>query len=232
LRITDHLHPGSTQLIHWLWHPRIWERRLLWLRVLIGAEVLAMTNLVLDLSSLLTLDDDRFWQLCQQNPDVQLERSPQGNLMIMAPTGGETGHRNSQLTCQLTTWANRDRTGLSFDSSTGFKLPNGAIRSPDASWVRRDRWESLSPEGRSRFVPLCPDFVVELMSPSDDLRPTQAKMQDYCDNGAQLGWLIDRGDRRIYVYRPGHDPDCLEAPEAIAADPVLPGFILDLRPIW
>ena len=191
-----------------------------------------MTNLVLDLNSLLTLDDDRFWQLCQQNPDVQLERSPQGTLMIMAPTGGETSQRNSQLNYQLTAWANRDRTGLSFDSSGGFKLPNGAIRSPDASWVRRDRWEALSPEGRSRFVPLCPDFVVELMSPSDDLSTTQAKMQDYRDNGAQLGWLIDRSDRRIYVYQPDRDPLCLEAPEAITADPVLPGFVLDLRPIW
>jgi Uma2 family endonuclease len=193
-----------------------------------------MMNLVLDLSSLLTLDDDRFWQLCQQNPDVQLERSPQGNLMIMAPTGGETGHRNGRLTQQLFNWTDRQGAGLgvAFDSSAGFKLPNGAIRSPDASWVRRDRWEALSPEERSRFVPLCPDFVVELMSPSDDLSTTQAKMQDYRDNGAQLGWLIDRGDRRIYVYQPDRDPLCLEAPEAIAADPVLPGFVLDLRPIW
>jgi Uma2 family endonuclease len=193
-----------------------------------------MTNLVLDMSSLLTLDDDRFWQLCQQNPDVQLERSPQGTLMIMAPTGGETGYRNGRLTQQLCNWTDRQGAGLglAFDSSTGFKLPNGAIRSPDASWVRRDRWEALSPEARSRFVPLCPDFVVELMSPSDDLSTTQAKMQDYRDNGAQLGWLIDRVDRRIYVYQPDRDPLCLEAPEAIAADPVLPGFVLDLRPIW
>ncbi|TAD79531.1 MAG: Uma2 family endonuclease [Oscillatoriales cyanobacterium] len=193
-----------------------------------------MTNLVLDLSSLLVLNDDRFWQLCQQNPDVQLERSPQGNLMIMAPTGGETGYRNGRLIQQLCNWTDRQGAGLglAFDSSTGFKLPNGAIRSPDASWVRRDRWEALSPEARSHFVPLCPDFVVELMSPSDDLRTTQAKMQEYCDNGAQLSWLIDRGDRHIYIYWLGHDLECLAAPEAIAADPVLPSFVLDLQPIW
>ena len=191
-----------------------------------------MTNLALDLSSLLTLNDDQFWQLCQQNPDVQLERSPQGGLVIMAPTGGETSQRNSQLNYQLTAWANRDRTGLSFDSSGGFKLPNGAIRSPDAAWVRRDRWENLSSTERSRFVPLCPDFVVELMSPSDDLATSQAKLVEYRDNGARLGWLIDRSDRQIYVYQPGQDVVCLPDPKTIEGETVLPGFTLDLSTIW
>jgi Uma2 family endonuclease len=123
-------------------------------------------------------------------------------------------------------------TGIGFDSSTGFTLPNGAKRSPDVAWVRRERWEALSEEERDRFPPLCPDFVIELRSRSDPLTPLQEKMAEYIANGAQLGWLIDPGERRLYIYRPEVTPECLEQPEQVSGEPLLPGFELDLREIW
>jgi Uma2 family endonuclease len=150
----------------------------------------------------------------------------------MPPTGWEAGSQNAEITFQVQAWARGDQTGVATDSSTGFKLPNGATRSPDAAWVRRARLAGLTREQKQKFLPLCPDFVIELRSPSDNLRAVLAKMQEYLDNGAQLGWMIDPLTRRVHVYRPQHPPEILEAPSTISADPVLPGFGLDLRKIW
>ena len=150
----------------------------------------------------------------------------------MPPTGGTTGSRNARITARLTVWADMDGTGLSFDSSTMFCLPNGAKRSPDGAWVRRERWDTLSEEERDSFVPLCPDFVLELRSATDRLLFLQDKMQEYLANGAQLGLLIDPKSKKVYVYRANQPAECLDNPRTISGDPVLPGFVLDLKDIW
>lgn len=186
------------------------------------------TPLILDLA----LTDDQFFQLCQTHQDLKFERSASGELVIMAPTGGNTGKRNVKLTTQLDIWNTQTQMGEVFDSSTGFILPSGANRSPDASWVRRDRWDALTPEQQERFVPLCPDFVVERLSPSDSLERTRAKMVEYIDNGAQLGWLINRQQRQVEIYRPEQVPEVLDSPTVLSGETVLPGFTLDLVPIW
>jgi Uma2 family endonuclease len=178
------------------------------------------------------MTDEEFFDFCQMNREWRIERTAEGELIIMPPAGGETGKRNSQLNRLLGNWAEEDGGGVVFDSSTGFELPNGAKRSPDAAWVRRSRWEALTPEQRRKFPPLCPDFVVELRSRSDPLEPLQEKLEEYLANGAELGWLIDPEERKVYVYRPGAEPVCLDSPDRIAGDPVLPGFVLDLRRIW
>lgn len=186
------------------------------------------TPLILDLD----LTDEQFFQLCQNHRDLKFERTGAGELVIMSPTGGNTGKRNVKLTTQLDIWNTRTQLGEVFDSSTGFTLPNGADRSPDAAWVKSDRWQALTPEQQDQFVPLCPDFVVELMSPSDSLERTRQKMAEYLDNGAQLGWLINRKQRQIEVYRPGQTAEILSAPTTLSGGEVLPGFVLDLSLIW
>lgn len=178
------------------------------------------------------LTEEQFVRLCQENPDLRLELTAKGELVIMPPAGSETGHRNSTLTLRLAGWAETDDTGLAFDSSTGFTLPNGAIRSPDASWVRREKWNALSKEQREGFALLCPDFVVELRSPTDRLSVLQEKMQEYIDNGARLGWLIDPVDKKVYVYRPGQPLESLDNPTTLSGDPVLPGFVLQVHELW
>lgn len=178
------------------------------------------------------LSEEQFAKLCELNPEIRFEYTSTGDLLIMPPTGGDTGHTNANLTTDITLWSRQDGSGLVFDSSTLFVLPNGARRSPDVSWVRRDRWEALSPEERRGFSPLCPDFVLELRSPSDALRMLQDKMQEYIDNGASLGWLIDPTERMVYVYRPGASVERFEAPEEVSGEPVLPGFVLQLGSIW
>lgn len=178
------------------------------------------------------LTDEEFLQFCRENADWRIERSAEGDLILMPPAGGETGSRNSQLNRLLGNWAEVDGTGIVFDSSTGFTLPSGAVRAPDAAWALRGRWETLSPEERRKFPPLCPDFVVELRSPSDALDTLQAKMEEYLANGARLGWLIDPDERKVYVYRPDAEVVCLENPAQIDGDPVLPGFVLDLSRVW
>jgi Uma2 family endonuclease len=188
--------------------------------------------MVVHLRPVMDLSDEQLYQLSQLNPDLRIERNAQGELIIMSPTGGETGERNAEITMQLRVWAKRDGTGATFDSSTGFRLPNGGVRSPDASWVRRTRLDQLTAEQRSGFIPLCPDFVIELRSPSDNLADLQDKMQEYIDNGAELGWLIDTGHRRVYVYRPGEEVQELDYAETISGDPLLSQFQLDLREIW
>ncbi|MBI2897624.1 MAG: Uma2 family endonuclease [Deltaproteobacteria bacterium] len=176
--------------------------------------------------------DDELFEFCRRNKGLRVERTPEGDLVIMPPAGGETGRRNSTVNLQLALWAQQDRTGISFDSSTGFILQNGAERSPDAAWVRKARWQALSPEDRERFPPLCPDFVIELRSPSDDLEELVAKMREYLDSGASLGLLLDPFERTVRVFRPGASPQKLDDPEEVHCDPELPGFVLDVRSIW
>lgn len=192
----------------------------------------SQTYITLRLSPAIEMTDDEFFAFCQLNRDLRFERTAEGDIIVMAPTGGETGNRNADITAQLVTWTKRDGTGAAFDSSTGFKLPNGADRSPDGSWVRKSRLAALTHEQKLKFLPLCPDFVIELLSPTDALAVTQAKMSEYIENGAQLGWLIDPEVRKIHVYRSRQAVVVLENTAEIAADPELPGFVLDLREIW
>lgn len=191
-----------------------------------------MTTLTLNLNPIIKLTDDQFFQLCQENENIRLERTAKGELIIMSPAGGETGNRNAGLTAQIWIWNESHKLGKVFDSSTGFKLPNGADRSPDASWVKLERWDALTPEQKKKFPPICPDFVVELMSPSDSLKETQDKMKEYRDNGAVLGWLINRKSRQVEIYRQNQEVEVLESPVAVSGEDVLPGFILNLESIW
>jgi len=176
--------------------------------------------------------NDQFFEFCQANKELRIERTAQGDCEIMAPTGGETGWRNSGLTAQLYNWAEREGSGVVFDSSSGFILPNGAIRSPDVSWVKKSRLATLTPEQKQRFLPLCPDFVIELRSPSDNLIALQDKMQEYIENGASLGWLIDTETRQVLVFQPQKKLFSLEKPEVLSANEVLMGFELDMQKIW
>jgi Uma2 family endonuclease len=180
----------------------------------------------------LDLTDEKFLELCQDNRDLRLEMTAEGELIVMGPTTSETGRRNAKLTFRLCQWAEQDGTGVCFDSSAGFTLPNGAKVSPDASWIKRERYEALSDEEREQFAPLCPDFVVELRSKTDRLARLQAKMAEYVENGARLGWLLDPAARRVYIYRPGQEAETLENPDIVEGDPVLPGFRLQLNEIW
>ncbi len=190
-----------------------------------------MMSLTLELQSAdIELSDEQFYRLCQANRDLRLERTAERKLVIMPPTGWETGNRNSRLVQRLGNWADVDGTGLVFDSSTGFRLPNGAIRSPDAAWVKRDRLAALNPDP-DKFLPLCPDFAIELRSSSDQLVDIQAKMQEYLENGLQLGWLINPQAQQVEIYRPNQAVDILNAPLELSADPILPGFRLNLRQI-
>ena len=193
---------------------------------------IAVSGIVIHLRPGLDLTDDEYFLLCQQNRELRFERTADGDLIVMPPTGGTTGNRNAELTHQVVKGTKADGTGAAFDSSTGYKLPNGADRSPDAAWVRRDRLATLTKEQKQKFLPLCPDFLVELRSPTDNLEATQAKMEEYIENGALLGWLLDPETRRVHVYRPNEQPEIIEQPETISADPILPGFTLDLREIW
>jgi Uma2 family endonuclease len=176
--------------------------------------------------------NDQFFEFCQANKELRIERTAQGDCEIMAPTGGETGWRNSGLTAQLYNWAEREGSGVVFDSSSGFILPNGAIRSPDVSWVKKSRLATLTPEQKQRFLPLCPDFIIELRSPSDNLIALQDKMQEYIENGASLGWLIDTETRQVLVFQPQKKLFSLEKPEVLSANEVLLGFELDMQKIW
>ena len=188
--------------------------------------------LVMHIQPVFELTDEQFFDLCQINRELRIERTSQGDLLIMPPVGGDTGRRNAGLIALLTSWSWEENTGVTFDSSTGFALPNGAIRSPDAAWVIRSRLEALSDEQKASFLPLCPDFVVELRSPSDSLTGLQAKMQEYIDNGAQLGWLLDPQNRDVYVYRPNQPVEHLENVTSLSGAHVLDGFVLSLQRIW
>lgn len=178
------------------------------------------------------LRDEELFDLCAANRTLRIERTSDGELIIMAPTGGETGRRNFNLIVQFGAWVQRDGTGVGFDSSTGFLLPNGAERAPDLAWVTKARWEALSVVQRRKFPPLCPDFVLELRSPSDTLAEQRAKLEEYIACGARLGWLVDPEDRRVYVYRPGRPVEIQDGAAELRGDPELPGFVLDLGAIW
>ncbi|NJK65728.1 MAG: Uma2 family endonuclease [Microcoleus sp. CSU_2_2] len=191
-----------------------------------------MTAITLNLNPIIKLTDEQFFQLCQENENIRLERTAKGELIIMSPAGGETGNSNAGLTAQIWIWNQQNKLGKVFDSSTGFKLPNGADRSPDASWVTLERWDALTSEQKTKFPPICPDFVVELMSPSDSLKETQDKMKEYRDNGARLGWLINRKSRQVEIYRLGAEIEVLQSPATLSGEDVLPGFVLNLDSIW
>jgi Uma2 family endonuclease len=191
-----------------------------------------MTAITLNLNSIIKLTSEQFYQLCEENPDLKLERNANGELIVMPPTGGETGKRNLTAGAQLWTWNEQTELGEAFDSSTGFTLPNKAERSPDASWVEKSRWSALTPEQREKFIPLCPDFVIEFVSPSDSLKKTQEKMPEYMENGCRLGWLINRKKREVEIYRPGQDVEVLQSPLTLSGENVLPGFVLNLQKIW
>lgn len=179
----------------------------------------------------LELTDEQFFQLCQNNRDLRFERNANGELIIMSPTGSETGRRNSGLNFQLTAWNIQNNLGVVFDSSSGFKLPDGSDISPDSAWVRRDRWDALTPEQKEKFAPICPDFVVELRSASDSLEKLRAKMKVYIKNGAKLGWLLDRKNRQVEISRPDRDVEIRYSPATLSGEDVLPGFVLDLNNI-
>ncbi|MDJ0736467.1 MAG: Uma2 family endonuclease [Nostocaceae cyanobacterium] len=191
-----------------------------------------MEAVTIDFKPILDLTDEQFYQLCQANKDLRFERNATGELIIMPPVGGESSNRNASLTAQVWIWNEQNQLGIAFDSSVGFKLPNGADRSPDVSWLKLERWNALTPKQKTRFLPLCPDFVIELLSPSDSLKTTQKKMQEYQDNGASLGWLINRKLRQIEVYRMGQKVEILDNPATLSGEDVLPGFVLDLEKIW
>ncbi|MBN3868806.1 MAG: Uma2 family endonuclease [Nostoc sp.] len=191
-----------------------------------------MSALTLHFPPALKLTDEEFEQLIAVNQDLGLELTAQGELVIMPPTGGETGERNLDIEGQLWLWNRQNKLGKAFNSSTGFKLPNGATRSPDASWVKIARWEALTPQQRKKFPPLCPDFVVELVSETDDLEDTQAKMREYINNGLRLGWLINPKNRQVEIYRSNQPVEVLQSPRNLSGEDVLPGFLLDLDPIF
>jgi Uma2 family endonuclease len=193
---------------------------------------LEVLPLVLRLHPAITLTEHQFFDFCQQNAELRIERTATGDLELLPLVGGTTSYRNAVITARLCHWESGDGTGISFDASCGFILPNGAMRSPDAAWVRRSRLQSLTAEEKQRFLPLCPDFVVEIRSPTDSLPVLHRKMEEYIANGAQLGWLLDPTGRRAYIYRPGLPIEQLDSPTEISADPELPGFVLDLQAIW
>lgn len=194
-------------------------------------ETIAAATLSSPLTLSIELTDEQFFELCQKNRDFRFERTANGDLIVMAPTGGETSYSNGRLTQQLFNWTDTNDLGIAFDSNGGFKLPNGSDRSPDASWVKKERWDALTPEQREKFLPLCPDFVVELRSQSDSLTTLQDKMKEYLDNGARLGWLIDRKNRRVEIYRLGQEVEIIDSPSTLSGENVLAGFVLDLNPI-
>lgn len=178
------------------------------------------------------LTDQEFTDFCERNPDSRIERKANGDISIMPPTHSKTGQRNAELIFQLKLWSRQNGTGAVFDSSTGFRLPNTAILSPDASWVANARLAQLTEGERQGFFPLCPDFVIELRSTTDRLKDLQAKMEEYLANGTRLGWLIDADQRRIYVYRAGQTVEILDNLESIGGDDVLPGFVLHTAEVW
>lgn len=188
--------------------------------------------LVVQVQPVFNLTDDQLYEFSQLNRDLQIERNSRGELILMPPTGGETSERNAEITMQLRLWAKQNGEGTTYDSSGGFLLPNGAVRSPDAAWVKHSRLNALTSEARKKFIPLCPDFLIELRSPTDSLSVIREKMQEYLENGTQLAWLIDPEQRRVYVYS---SPDLvceLENPEKLSGEPLLPGFELNLDEIW
>ena len=188
--------------------------------------------LTLHFGAALRMNRHEFFQFCRANPDLRMELTSEGDLIIMSPTGSKSGHRNFTLAAQFGIWLQSDETGLGFDSSAGFTLPNGAVRAPDLAWIRKERWDALSAEEQEEFAPICPDFVVELLSRTDRLETVQDKMREYIANGAHLGWLIDPKERNVYIYRPDEAVVCLSDPKTISGDPLLPKFECQVEKLW
>lgn len=192
-----------------------------------------MYSITLDLNHIIKLTDEQFYQLATAHPDLQIERTPQGELVIMPPTGGTSGKRNFSLLGQLWFWVQQNpNLGVGFDSSTEFNLPQGGDRSPDASWVRLERWNALTEEEKKKFPPICPDFVIELRSETDSMNQLQKKMQEYLVSGLCLGWLIDPKNKTVEIYRQGQEKEVLDNPTTLLGEDILPGFVLDLRSIF
>ena len=191
-----------------------------------------MVNPAIAIPKAFKVSHEQFQQLAFANRDLRLERTATGELIVMPPTGSDTGYRNLDIEGQLWLWNRQTKLGVVFDSSTGFHLPNGADRSPDASWVKLERWQALTLEDREGFAPICPDFVVELRSPSDSMETLRAKMREYMENQARLGWLIDRKNRKVEIYRQGQNIEVLDHPSTLSGEDVLPGFVLDLTEVW
>ncbi|MBD2180701.1 Uma2 family endonuclease [Planktothrix sp. FACHB-1355] len=191
-----------------------------------------MTAVTINFNSVIKLTDDQFYQLCRSNPDVKFERNAKGELVVMPPTGGETGKSNFEISVDFGIWNRQTKLGVCFDSSTCFKLPKGADRSPDVAWIRQERWDALTPDEKEKFPPIAPDFVLELMSPTDSLKETQEKMQEYMDNEVKLGWLINRKTRRVEIYRQGKPVEVLSSPTELSGEDILPGFVLNLQIVW
>jgi Uma2 family endonuclease len=192
--------------------------------------------LVLNLENV-ALSGEQFIELCADNRELHFELTAQKELVIMTPPGPTTGRRNAVIFGDLEIWARKDRSGITFVPGTIFALPNGAKRAPDAAWVKRERWDRLGEEEREKKLPiLYPDFVLELMSPSDTrpvrFRMLQSKMEEYIVNGVQLGWMIDPFKKTVYIYRPGQPVECLENPTQLYGDPVLPGFVFNIAELW
>ncbi|MEH2402578.1 Uma2 family endonuclease [Nostoc sp.] len=190
------------------------------------------TPLTVNFPSLVQMTNEQFYEFCQANGDLRIERTANGEVLIMPPAFSDTGNRNFNIAAQLGYWTEQDGTGIGFDSSTGFTLPNGAMRSPNASWIELERQNALTDAQKASFAPICPSFVIELRSSSDRLIKLQDKMQEYIDNGVSLGWLIDRQNRKVYIYRTNRELEILENPEAVNGNPELPGFILRMAKIW
>lgn len=191
-------------------------------------------SLSVDVSSIMPqtkMTTAQFYAFCQANRDLRIERTAEGEVIVMPPAFSDTGNRNAKISQQLANWSDRDETGESFDSSAGFTLPNGATRSPDASWIKSQRWNALT-EKKASFAPICPNFVVELKSSSDTLIGLQDKMQEYIDNGVLLGLLIDRKKKKVHVYRSNCEIDILDAPDSVSCSPELSGFALQMKKLW
>ncbi|MFN2412020.1 MAG: Uma2 family endonuclease [Pyrinomonadaceae bacterium] len=195
-------------------------------------EVWGYPGMEVDLGSVRTFSDEEFLEFCRRNPDARIERDSNGEIILMAPAHTETGGMNANLSYFVTEWTRRDGTGRAFESSTGFTLPNGALRSPDASWISFRRWNALSDKERFGFAKICPDFVVELRSTSDSLSKIRAKMTEYMENGAALGWLIDPTERKVYIYKPDQQEEVLDNPAQISGEPLMKGFVLNPAEVW
>ena len=187
-----------------------------------------MTAITIKFNNILRLTDDQFNQLCRDNPEIKFERNIRGEITIMSPTGGEIGKQNASIIADFVIWNRQTKLGIVFDSSTCFKLPNNSNRSPDVSWVKLERWNQLTPQQREKNPPIAPDFVLELMSPSDSLKDVQNKMLEYMDGGVKLGWLIDNKNHRVEIYRQGKEVEILDFPTNLLGEDVLPGLILEL----
>ena len=191
-----------------------------------------MTAFTISLEPVIHITDEQFYELCQANPNVKFERSAAAELIIMAPTGGETGSYNSEINADFVIWNRQTQLGKVFDSSTCFKLPKGGERSPDVAWVALERWNKLTREQQRKFPPIAPDFVLELLSPTDSREKTQAKMQEYMSSGVRLGWLVDRDNHYVEIYRMNQPVEVLRNPEQLSGEDVLPEFVLNMNIVW